>query len=98
MTVFTSLGTNAKISDTEDHVASSFFQSVTVKIPGQRDAPGSEYDSGVIPEVMGVVFVLREVNGSRWFKAKDNSDIVVGKALNKNDNASFFSCECSLLQ
>lgn len=54
-----------------------FWQKVTLTIPGKREAPGSDSDPGVAPEVMGIAFVLRETNGSRWFKDRDNTDFVV---------------------
>lgn len=69
-----------KQADTDEAMMAPFFQCLTIKVPGKREAPGSELDCGVIPEVGGIAFVVRETNGSSWFKAKDNSDIVVCSA------------------
>lgn len=61
----------------DDALIAPFFQKVEILISGKADAPGSECDCGVIPEVGGIAFVVRESDGSRWFKAIDNSDVVV---------------------
>lgn len=54
-----------------------FEYALTIRFPATHVPVTSSNDPGLRAAFGGVCFVLKEINGNRWFKAADNRDILI---------------------